>query len=313
MCLTVRPMAIPFLFFHAGEDHGALTAARILGWWSWDPVVLGLLALSAGLYARGAARLWRRAGTGKGIRRWQAGCFAAGWLGLFVALVSPLDALGGVLFSAHMAQHEILMLVAAPLLVLGRPLIPLLYALPRRWRRRVGRWVQAPGFAAVWRFLTGPLVVSAVHGVALWVWHLPALYEATLEDEVVHAVQHGSFFGTAALFWWALIHGRFGRLGYGAAVVWVFLTSVHSGVLGALLTFAPRLWYPIYEERTGKWGLSALEDQQLAGLIMWVPAGVLFLVLGLALFAVWLGEAERRVARTRSEVLLREGGERHGV
>ncbi|HYX23881.1 MAG TPA: cytochrome c oxidase assembly protein, partial [Thermoanaerobaculia bacterium] len=92
----------------------------------------------------------------------------------------------------------------------------------------------------------------------------------------------------------------------GAAVLYVFTTSLHSGVLGALLTFAPRLWYPIYEARTAAWGLSALEDQQLAGLIMWVPAGVLFIVLGLALFAAWLGEAERRVAHTRSEVLLRK-------
>ena len=120
-----------------------------------------------------------------------------------------------------------------------------------------------------------------------------------------------SFFGSAALFWWALVHGRFRRQGYGAAVVWVFTTSLHSGVLGALLTFAPRLWYPIYEERTGRFGLSALEDQQLAGLLMWVPAGFVFLLLGLALFAAWLGESERRVARTRSELLLR-GGTGHG-
>jgi putative membrane protein len=307
-------MTIVPLFFHAGESHEeALTAARILSWWTWDPVVLVLLALSGWGYARGLRRLWRRAGVGGGVRRWQAACFAAGWLGLFVALVSPLDALGGVLFSAHMAQHEILMLIAAPLLVLGRPLIPLLYALPRGGRLRVGRWTQAPAFAAGWRGLTAPVAVWVIHGVALWIWHLPALYEATLENEWIHAFQHGSFFGSAALFWWALIHGRFGRLGYGVGVLWVFTTSVHSGVLGALLTFAPRLWYPIYAERTSRWGLSALEDQQLAGLLMWVPAGLVFLLLGLALFAAWLGEAERRVARTRSEVLLREAGERHGA
>lgn len=280
--------------------------------WTWEPGVLISLAGTAVLYASGLARLWRRAGVGQGIRRWEAACFAAGWLALLIALVSPLHALGELLFSAHMAQHEVLILIAAPLLVLGRPLAPFLWVLPREEREAAGRWAQAPPVARAWRFLTAPLVVWVIHGVALWIWHLPALYQATLEDDFIHTLQHLSFFGSAALFWWALIHGRFGRLGYGAAVLWVFTTSLHSGVLGALLTFAPRLWYPIYEARTGEWGLSALEDQQLAGLIMWVPAGVLFIVLGLGLFAAWLGEAERRVAFTRSETMLRQGRE-HGV
>lgn len=304
-----------FLFLH-GDGHRSLTADQILRWWTWDPLVLSLLIFSAGLYILGLARLWRRAGVDHGIRRWEAACFALGWLGLFTALVSPLDALGGILFSAHMAQHEVLILIAAPLLVLGRPLIPFLWALPREDRERVGRWARSPGFSRVWRFQTAPLAVWAIHGFALWIWHLPELYQATLRDDFIHALQHLSFFATAALFWWALIHGRFGRLGYGVAVLWVFTTSLHSGVLGALLTFAPRLWYPIYEARTGEWGLSALEDQQLAGLIMWVPAGFVFIVLGLGLFAAWLGEAERRVAHTRSETLFRglQGGTtKHGA
>ena len=300
-----------FLFLHGGEPH-FLDASTIFRWWSWDPAVLVPLVLSGLLYAVGLARLWRRAGVDQGIRRWEAACFAAGWLGLFLALVSPLDALGGILFSAHMAQHEVLILIAAPLLVLGRPLAPFLWALPKEGREAAGHWVQTPPVARTWRFLTAPVTVWVLHGVALWIWHLPALYQATLGDDFIHALQHLSFFGSAALFWWALIHGRFGRLGYGAAVLWVFTTSMHSGVLGALLTFAPRLWYPIYEARTGEWGLSALEDQQLAGLIMWVPAGVLFIVLGLGLFAAWLGEAERRVAFTQSETMLRQGRE-HGV
>ncbi|HEX9942408.1 MAG TPA: cytochrome c oxidase assembly protein [Thermoanaerobaculia bacterium] len=303
------------LFLLHGGEHHELDAETILRWWTWDPVVLVLLAASAWLYARGVARLWRRAGVDQGIRRWEVACFAAGWLALVVALVSPLDALGDILFSAHMVQHEVLILIAAPLLVLGRPLAPLLWALSPDGRETAGRWVQAPAFAAAWRFLTAPLAVWVIHGLALWIWHLPGLYQATLDDDFVHALQHLSFFGSAALFWWSLIHGRFGRLGYGAAVLYVFTTSMHSGVLGALLTFAPRLWYPIYEARTSQWGLSALEDQQLAGLIMWVPAGVVFILLGLALFAAWLGEAERRVAHTRSEALLRalDGGTGHGA
>ncbi|HEY0513491.1 MAG TPA: cytochrome c oxidase assembly protein [Thermoanaerobaculia bacterium] len=296
------------LFFHALHHH--LDAHTVLRWWTWDPFVILLLALSGGLYAAGLARLWRRAGVGQGIRRWEAACFAGGWLSLIVALISPLDTLGGVLFSAHMAQHEVLILVAAPLMVLGRPLAPFLWALPLGARERVGKGTQAPAFAAVWRALTAPLAVFVIHGLALWLWHLPALYQATLDDDFIHALQHLSFFASAALFWWSLIHGRFGRLGYGVAVLYVFFTSMHSGILGALLTFAPHLWYPIYQARTSQWGLSPLEDQQLAGLIMWIPAGVVFILLGLGLFAAWLGEAERRVAHTSSEVLLRsvQGG-----
>jgi putative membrane protein len=299
------------LLLHAGH----LEAGTVLGWWTWDPFVVLLLAGSGALYAAGLVRLWRRAGVGQGIRRWQAGCFAAGWLALVAALLSPVDALGEILFSAHMAQHELLILAAAPLMVLGRPLAPFLWALPRDVREEAGRVSRSPAFAAGWRLLTAPLVVFLIHGLALWIWHLPGLYQAVLDDGFLHALQHLSFFLSAALLWWSLIHGRFGKLGYGAAVLYVFATSMHSGILGALLTFAPRLWYPIYQARTSRWGLSPLEDQQLAGLIMWIPAGVVFILLGLGLFAAWLGEAERRVAHTRSEALLRtlEGGTGHGL
>jgi putative membrane protein len=112
----------------------------------------------------------------------------------------------------------------------------------------------------------------------------------------VHGFQHLCFFWTAALFWWALVQGGYGRAGYGVAALFVFATSVHTSVLGALLTFASVLWYPLYAGRSAAWGVSALDDQQIAGLYMWVPSGVTFLVLGLALVAAWIGEAERRVA-----------------
>ena len=132
--------------------------------------------------------------------------------------------------------------------------------------------------------------------MALWVWHIPTLYEAALQSTGVHAVQHVSFLLTAALFWWGMMHGRYGRTGYGVAVLYVFLTAVHSSVLGALLTVAPSVWYSAYAATAAEWRIDALADQQLAGLLMWVPAGVIFIVFGLALFAAWLGESERRAA-----------------
>ncbi len=269
-----------FIVAHAG--HHQLT-------WSWEPVTIALLAVSAILYAIGTARIRQS------IKIWQPVAFAVGWLALVVALISPLDALGGILFSAHMAQHEILMIVAAPLLVLGRPVIAFLWALPAKWRVHFGH------LARPWHFISGPFLATVLHAIALWIWHLPSLYQATLGNEFIHALQHSSFLLTAALFWWALIHGRYGRMGYGVAVVYVFVTAAHSGALGALIAFSPRVLYPIYQSTTAQWGLDPIEDQQLAGIIMWIPAGVLMTILGVALFAAWLGEAERRVKLTQSE------------
>ena len=262
--------------------------------WVFDPISLACLIASGALYVAGVSRLWSRAGRGCGVRPWQFGAFAAGWMALVVALLSPVAAISDVLFSVHMTQHEILILVAAPLLVLGRPLVPLLWALSPRWRVRVGSWSQNRYWRAVWKTLTGPLVVWLLHGLALWVWHLPALYQAALGSAAIHAAEHTCFLATACLFWWALIHGRYGRAGYGAAVVFVFATAVHSEALGALLTFAPRVWYPLYAARSPAAGLDPLEDQRLAGLLMWIPFGVIFLILALGLFAAWLGEAERK-------------------
>ncbi len=252
------------------------------------------LLLSLGLYVRGVHAIWRSAGPGHGIRSWETAAFVVGWLALAVALISPLHQLGGVLFSAHMAQHELLMVVAAPLLVLGRPIIPFLWALPISWRRVLGAWSAVGAVSATWVLLTGPLVAWALHGIAIWVWHAPALYQATLSSDAIHTLQHVTFLVTALLFWWALLHGREGRLGRPAAVIYLFTTSVHTSLLGALLTFSAGLWYPLYEATTLPWGLTPLEDQQLAGVIMWVPAGVAYLAATLVLAATWLKDAAAR-------------------
>jgi putative membrane protein len=281
---------------HEGEAH--LAAAEVLSSFTWDPLVLFGLALSSYGYARGLRRLWKSAGAFHGVRPVEAGAYAAGIFGVAVALVSPLDPLSDKLFSAHMSQHEVLMLVAAPLIVLGRPLVPFLWALSPRLRERATAIARGERARGLWRALTGPLFVVLLHGVVVWVWHVPALFEAALLSEVVHAAQHAMFFVTAALFWWSLIHGRYGRAGYGMGVLYVFVTALHTSILGALMTVARRVWYPLYEGRAAAVGVEAIDDQALAGIIMWVPSGVLFAVLGLALFAAWIGEAERRARRS---------------
>jgi cytochrome c oxidase assembly factor CtaG len=282
------------LLLHEGKPHNWDELAHA---WSFEPLMIASLALLALLFAVGWWRL-RRETPRKGFaRKWEPICFAGGWFALFVALVSPLHAWGSVLFSAHMTQHEVLMLVAAPLLVLGRPLVVFLWAFPVEWSRRIGNLGKIGVVSRAWHWLTIPLVAWVVHAVALWTWHVPVLFDAVLHNELVHTLQHLSFLISALLFWWALIHGPQGAMGYGAAVLYLFTTSIHSGVLGALLTIAGSVWYPSYIGLTSSWGLTPLEDQQLGGLIMWIPAGLVYVIAGLALFAGWLREADVRAAR----------------
>jgi putative membrane protein len=256
----------------------------------FDLLIVAAMAVSLAIYFRGAARL--RARSDRGIRWYEATAFALGWLVIAIALLSPIDTLSDALFSVHMTQHELLMIVAAPLLVAGRPMIAGVWAFSNP--EPILNITRKPAVLRTWRAITGPFTVLIVHAVVLWAWHIPAAFEAALHNETIHAVQHLMFFGSAALFWWSLIHGRYGRMGYGIAVFFVFATAMHTSILGALLTFAQSLWYPSY---------SSLEDQQLAGLIMWIPSGVIFILIALALFAAWLGESDRR-ARAGSAATL---------
>jgi putative membrane protein len=260
--------------------------SETLAAWTFEPwVVLCLLACAA-LYARGVARLWRSAGPGRGASLWQATAFAAGWLVLGIALCSPLDELATQLFSAHMVQHELLMAVAAPLLVLGRPLGAWAWALPQSAVRQLGAGFRAPGWRHSWRWLSAPGSSWALHALAIWAWHLPAWFEAALHDTTVHILQHVSFLGTALLFWWSVLRPRM-RAGQGVALISVFTTMMHTAALGALLTMSSRAWYPAYGDSTLLFGLSALEDQQLGGLVMWLPSGLVYFAAGLVLVARW--------------------------
>src|SRR5215208_5646079 len=273
----------------APDDFAALMRA-----WSFEPLVVIGLALSAILYAAGMYRLWKASGIGRGIRVWEAFCYWLGWLALVVALVSPLHPWGRVLFSAHMTQHEILMLVAAPLIVLGHPLVVYLWAFPPGFAKRISNWTTSRAWQAFWRRISGGFCTFLISGIVLWIWHAPALFQATLDHEGVHAAQHISFLVTALLFWWAVMRGRQHAANYGLAVLYMFATAIHSGSLGALLTFARTVWYPAYSGTTREWGLTPLEDQQIGGLIMWIPAGLVYVIAGLALFAGWLAESEMR-------------------
>ena len=296
LLLALSPAA---LHAHPGQP---LAPHDLWGAWALDPVVVVSLLLSAVLYARGTRALWRRAPR-RGVTPARALLFAAGWLVLAVALVSPMHPLGEVLLSGHMVQHELLMVVAAPLLVLGRPVVAWVWALPIAWRRTAGSWAKTRAVRGPWRVVTGPFAATLLQGVAVIVWHLPRAYQATLRSDAVHAAQHASFLATALLFWWALVHARDERAGPGAAVLCLFGTMMYTGALGALLTFSGAVWYPAYEATTGAWGLTPIEDQQLAGLIMWVPAGVSYLIAALLLFARWMHSSEWRMVQRERRAL----------
>ena len=292
---------------HAGrapEPHDLWSA------WSTEPLVLLTLALGAGAYVLGVRALWGRAGRGRGVARWRVACFAAGLLAVAIALVSPLDAVSGALFSAHMGQHLLLTMIAPPLLVLGDGGLAMLWALPLRARRAVARtWRRAHGLRAAWTSLSHPATAWVLHAVALWTWHVPRLYDLAVRSEVAHALEHTSFLLTALLFWWGLLdHRARRRIGVGPAVLSLFLAAVHGAVFGAAIALASRPWYGAHVRTTAAWGLTPLEDQQVAGLLMWVPAGIVYL---LALAPHIVGAlAERGVRAPATAVALASPGAR---
>lgn len=276
---------------HSGQL--ALTYAAQSMWnvpWSWEPAIVIPLTTLLALYALGAMRRgsFRRL-------RWRHTSFFAGWGTLFLALTSPIHELGEQLFSAHMLQHEILILVSAPLISASHPGATLLWAFAPRHRGEIGGWVQRIENSRPLQFFTIPLIAWLLEAAALWLWHIPFLYEATLRSDWIHAAQHLSFLGTAVLFWSALYGVGRSAMSYGAATLYVFGTAVHCSALGALLTFSQVLWYPAYAETTVSWGLSPLQDQQLGGAIMWVPSGAVFIIVAMALMTQWLSESDRRL------------------
>jgi putative membrane protein len=150
----------------------------------------------------------------------------------------------------------------------------------------------------LWASFSAPVSAWLLSALALWTWHIPWLFDQTLRSNWIHAAQHTTFLVTAIVFWWPLAN-RISTIGYGGGLAYVFTTILHTSVLGALLTFAPRPWYSSYIATAPVWGLTALEDQQLGGLIMWIPAGTLLLIVALFLLVKWMNESQTRWQYTR--------------
>lgn len=282
VALTTIALSYPCVAQGHGTTRDAVSAS-----WTFDPwiivplIVFGLMYV-IGMLVLSQRRMHRRRGRG-----WQTLACCAGWLALAAALVSPLHWLGERLLTFHMIEHEILMAVAAPLLAIARPVGPLLWSLPRHARLAIGRAMRHPLTRQLWTLLSGGRNATLLHGIAIWAWHAPALFDAAVANALLHRVQHLSFFLTAVLFWWSV----FRRSETGSAAWHVFVTMLHTSVLGALMALAPRLLYWEQMDAAAAWGLTPLEDQQLAGIIMWVPAGTIYAGAALALIALWIRRA----------------------
>lgn len=266
---------------HAGQP---IVPHDLWGAWTVEPLLIGGLALAALVYRRGF--------TGSPRTRWRAYCFAGALVAIVVALVSPLDALSGSLASAHMVQHVLLILIAAPLLAVSGPSSTLLRGAPREFARAGGRWRSRLRWLHH-SALRNPVYVWLAHVLTLWLWHSAALYGAALDSHPLHVAEHLTFVVTAWLFWRVVISARLGeRVPAGLGVLLVFGMAMQSVFLSVLLTFAESAWYPGYATTTAAWGLTHLGDQQLAGVIMWVPAGLIYLGVALMLMATWLRSIE---------------------
>ncbi|HBY96887.1 MAG: cytochrome c oxidase assembly protein [Ardenticatenaceae bacterium] len=251
--------------------------------WSWEPSILLGLELAVALYLVAVFPLRRRFGWAPGIERRQVVAFMIGLLTIFIALVSPLDFLADrYLFSAHMVQHLLLILVMPPLVLVGTPgwlLRPLL---------------QRPALARVVRWLTYPVVAFGLFNVNFWLWHLPWLYQLSLESDQVHILMHLLFMATGVLSWWPVL-GPLPELrlqSYPARMAYLFAQTLPNTGLSVLLIFSPAVLYPAYALAPRLWGISPLADQQLGGLAMWIPGSLIYLSALSMLFFRWFGEDE---------------------
>lgn len=262
--------------------------------WSVEPLVLVNLSALAALYLVGARRVWGQKGGGRSITRWHFAAFSAAMVSLVAALLSPIDVLATELLWVHMLQHMLLLNVAAPLLVLAAPFLVMLWALPPGGRRFAGRCVKRFDGQRIPRYLLWqPVFLWVLFALVLWVWHLPVLYGAALRNDLVHDLQHLSFLLVSCLFWRVLLDpvARL-RMNRGPAVLYLFATSMQAMALGVFMALSPRLWYGQYATSAERWGLTGLEDQQIAGFLMWMPGCMMYAVVAAVVFTYWLQEGK---------------------
>lgn len=263
--------------------------------WTFDPLTLAGLAVLFLLYTRG---LWRSRGrSGNLFPWWRPTSFYAGWTALLAGAVSPIDGLSGELFLMHMVQHMLMMMVGPPLILVGAPVVPVLRGLPGVLRADLAiPLLQMRRVRKVLSFLASPLTAWLAFVFTVWIWHIPSLYNEAVTNEALHFLQHVMFVSAAIFFWWSAIDPVPLRpqLAYPLRLLYLFLATLQSTVLAAIITLSEDVLYTYYESVPRLWGLTAAEDQMIAGLIMWIPgAGIYFLTLSILFFVMLARDNER--------------------
>lgn len=268
--------------------------------WNWEPSIVIGTALMVGLYLYAVGPLRKKYQLAEHVKKAQVCSFLLGICIMFLALVSPLDELGdSYLFSAHMVQHLCITIVGPPLLLIGLP----------GWL--IDPLLRKPVIFRIARVLTFPALAFFLYNFDFWLWHAPPLYNATLENQNMHILEHVTFIVFGVINWWPIFSpsALLPRLSIGGQILYLFLSGMPTVALGAGLTFLPPLYAP-YLAAPRIWGLSPAADQQLGGLIMWVPGNIAYIVIVSILFIRWM---QRQEAKQREQEALQDGIENEAV
>ncbi len=262
--------------------------------WSFDPIAVGLLVAGAAIYLWAVRRV-DRAHPDNRHPRHRTALFVGGLVAIGVALLSPIEAYEGSLFSVHMVQHMLLQLVAAPLLLASGPITLAL----RASSPPVRRWLLAVLQSRIVHAISFPVVAWVLFAAVNWGWHFSTLYNDALENTAIHYFQHASLLAAALLFWWPAIgvDPSPWRLPHPLRLFYLFLAMPQNSFLGIAIMEAPRVLYPHYVTNVRDWGMSPIADQQLGGVIMWTVGDVAFLVGMAVVVRIWVGHEDRRTAR----------------
>lgn len=286
--------SLPVLALAHGDSAPAPEFPAVLLAWRLDPLPIGGALLAGGLYLW-AARLVGRRHPRHRPSGWRSAAFLAGLAAILVALVSPIEAYEGALFSVHMVQHMLLELVAAPLLLLGAPVTLALRAASASVRRGLLVVLHSRAVSVI----SFPLLAWLLFAAVNWGWHFSTLYSDALENDALHYVQHATFLGAALLFWWPVIGldpSRW-RLPYPVRLFYLFVAMPQNSFLGVAIMGAPQVLYAHYATNLRTWGPSVLADQSAGGVLMWVMGDMVFLVAMGIVVAAWVRHEDRRTAR----------------
>ncbi|MFC2023372.1 cytochrome c oxidase assembly protein [Chloroflexota bacterium] len=281
-----------------------LTLSVLLLSWSWRPEIMLTLGSATALHLVGRWRLKQRGGS-RTVPAWRSVAYLGGLAVLWVALMSPIDVMSGQFFYMHMVQHLLLVMIAPPLLWIGNPMPVAMWGMPPALRLEVGRWLRPDAeFRRVVRSLTTPGLAWIYFVAALVGWHEPVAYNAALQHELVHDLEHLTFYGTAMLLWWHIIGAAphiHKRMPVGVRIAYALSVVPVNMLTGVAIAFASEPLYNYYSgvPRLGR--LTLLEDQMLGGVIMWIPGSMMYLIAALILVAglVRSGGDESQVAATQ--------------